>query len=97
MADKIITQQLTAFRTSLVVQCLRLHTSNAGSTGLIPGPGAKIPRAARHSHKKQTNERQLSHLKRTEDTVEEKTSFTVAPRKCKTPMNKPNKKYATWI
>ena len=34
--------------TSLVVQWLRLHTSNAGSTGSIPGQGTKTPRAAWH-------------------------------------------------
>ena len=31
--------------TSLVVQWLRLCTSNAGVVGLIPGPGTKIPHA----------------------------------------------------
>ena len=31
--------------TSLVVQCLRLRTSPAGGTGLIPGQGNKIPHA----------------------------------------------------
>ena len=33
--------------TSLAVQRLRLHTSNAGGVGLIPGQGTKIPHAAR--------------------------------------------------
>ena len=33
--------------TSLVVQRLRLHASNAGGAGLIPGRGAKIPHASR--------------------------------------------------
>ena len=28
--------------TSLVVQCLRLHVTNAGGTGSIPGQGTKI-------------------------------------------------------
>lgn len=31
--------------TSLAVRWLRLHTSNAGEVGLIPGEGIKIPRA----------------------------------------------------
>ena len=31
--------------TSLVVQWLRLHTSNAGGLGSIPGVGTKIPDA----------------------------------------------------
>ena len=31
--------------TSLVVQWLRLHASNAGGDGLIPGWGIKIPHA----------------------------------------------------
>ena len=33
--------------TSLVVQWLRLHASNAGGTGLIPGQGSKIPHGER--------------------------------------------------
>ena len=31
--------------TSLVVQQLRLHASNAGDMGLIPGQGTNIPHA----------------------------------------------------
>ena len=38
--------------TSLVVQWLRLHASNAGGTRLIPGQGIKIPNAMRCSQKK---------------------------------------------
>ena len=38
--------------TSLAVQWLRLHASNAGGTGLIPGWGTKIPHAAGCSQKK---------------------------------------------
>ena len=30
-------------RTTLVAQWLRLHTSNAGGEGLIPGQGTKMP------------------------------------------------------
>ena len=37
--------------TSLVVQWLRGHTANTGSTGLIPGWGTKIPHAMGHSQK----------------------------------------------
>ena len=33
--------------TPLAVQWLRLHTSNAGGAGSIPGQGAKIPHASR--------------------------------------------------
>ena len=35
----------------LVVQWLRLHTSNAGGTGSIPGQGTKIVHAAQHGQK----------------------------------------------
>ena len=34
--------------TSLAVQWLRLRTSSAGGSGLIPGRGTKIPHAVRH-------------------------------------------------
>ena len=34
--------------TSLPVQWLRLHTSNAGDTALIPCWGTKIPHATQH-------------------------------------------------
>ena len=37
--------------TSLVVQWLRLHASNAGGVGLIPGLGTKSPHAARCGQK----------------------------------------------
>ena len=37
--------------TSLAVQWLRRHASNAGSTGLIPGQGNKIPHATWCGHK----------------------------------------------
>ena len=37
--------------TSLAVQGLRLHASNAGGTGSIPGQGTKIPHAKQHSQK----------------------------------------------
>jgi len=36
--------------TSLTVQWLRLHTSNAGVLGLIPGQGTKIPHAVKPSN-----------------------------------------------
>ena len=38
--------------TSLPVQWLRLHTSNAGDTALIPGQGTKTPQALRRDPKK---------------------------------------------
>ena len=37
-----------------VVQWLRLHTSNTGDAGSIPGWGTKIPHAAHHWGKKKT-------------------------------------------
>ena len=40
-------------KTFLVVQCLRLHTSNTGDVGSIPGWRTKIPHAAHHGGKKQ--------------------------------------------
>ena len=39
------------FKTSLVVQLLRLCPSNAGGVGSIPGWGTKVPHAAWHSQK----------------------------------------------
>ena len=39
-------------RASLAVQWLRLHASNAGDMGWIPGRGTKIPHASRCSKKK---------------------------------------------
>ena len=45
--------------TSLAVQWLRFHASNAGAAGLIPGWGTKIPHAAWHGQifKKRKKER----------------------------------------
>ena len=43
--------------TSLVVQWLRLYTSKAGGTGLIPGWGTKIPYAMWHGQKIKRNSR----------------------------------------
>ena len=40
------------FGSSLPVQWLRLHTSNAEGAGLIPGQGTQIPHASRSSQKK---------------------------------------------
>ena len=40
-------------KTFLVVQWLRLHTSNAGDVDSIPGWGTKIPHATHHGKKKQ--------------------------------------------
>ena len=39
-------------RTTPVVQWLRLPASTAGSMGLIPGQGTKIPHAMKHSKNK---------------------------------------------
>ena len=41
--------------TSLAVQWLRLRTSTAGGSGLIPGRGTKIPHAVQHGQKKKKN------------------------------------------
>ena len=41
--------------TSLTVQWLRLHTSNAGVLGLIPGQGTKIPLAVKPSNNNKRN------------------------------------------
>ena len=38
--------------TSLAVQCLRLHSSNAGDKSLISGLGTKIPHTMGHGQKK---------------------------------------------
>ena len=43
--------------TSLAVQWLRLHTSNARGTGLIPGQGTKILQATHGVAKKKKKER----------------------------------------
>ena len=40
------------YRSSLVVQWLRLHTSTAGDAGSIPGQEAKIPHAAHEAKRK---------------------------------------------
>ena len=40
--------------TSLAVQWLRLHASTAGSAGLIPGWGTKIPHATTRQQKKKS-------------------------------------------
>ena len=39
-------KRLEIWRTCLVVQWLRLCTSNAGGMGLIPGQGTKVPHAS---------------------------------------------------
>ena len=46
-------QQRASLQSSepLAVQWLRLHASNAGILGLIPGQGTKIPHATQHSQK----------------------------------------------
>ena len=49
--------------TSLVVQWLRLHTSNAGGRGSVPGQGIKIPHATWYSKKKKSfSVQSLSHI-----------------------------------
>ena len=48
-SEALIQQAFTG--TSLVVQWLRFHSSTAGGTGLIPGPGTKIPHATWHGQK----------------------------------------------
>ena len=46
-----ITLKCKSRRTSLVVQWLRLYTSNSGGSGSIPGRATKIPHAAWHGQK----------------------------------------------
>ena len=52
----------TQVRTSLVVQWLRLCTSNAGGAGLIPGQGTKIPHAVVCSKKKKKKTKLTSQI-----------------------------------
>ena len=47
-----MTRKAKRFGTALVVQWLRLHASNAGDAGSIPGLGNKIPHATGHGQKK---------------------------------------------
>ena len=49
--------------TSLVVQWLRLHVSDAGGLGLIPGRGTKIPQAMQHGPKNKEINREPRNLK----------------------------------
>ena len=49
-------KQNASFRTPLVVQGLRFHTSSARDMGSIPGQGTKIPYTAQHGKKKKINE-----------------------------------------
>ena len=51
-----MTRKAKRFGTALVVQWLRLHASNAGDAGSIPGLGNKIPHATGHSQKKRKAE-----------------------------------------
>ena len=50
----------TFLGTSLVVQWLRLHVSNAGGVRLIPLQGTKIPHGMQCGRKKQNKTKQLS-------------------------------------
>ena len=50
--NRIVSSINDVGRTSLVVQWLRLHTSNAGDAGLIPGWETRIPFATWCSEKK---------------------------------------------
>ena len=43
-----------------MVQWLRLRASTAGATGLIPGPGTKIPHAPQHGQKLKIKKIKLS-------------------------------------
>ena len=57
LKKKTGTFTLCTQRTSLAIQWLRLHTSNAGRVGSIPGWGTKISHALRCGQK-QTNKKQ---------------------------------------
>ena len=48
--------------TSLAVRWMRLHASNAGGAGSIPGRGTKIPHAVRLSQKKKIDLRKTCGL-----------------------------------
>ena len=50
------------FRTSLVVQWLRLCASSAGIMGLIPGQRTKILHAEQHGQKKGKNKNEFEPL-----------------------------------
>ena len=50
--DSFINHQRVKTGTSLVVQWLGLHASNAGDMGSIPGWETKIPHATWHAKKK---------------------------------------------
>ena len=49
-------QEMLRRGTSLVVQWLRPHASNAGGTSSIPGRGTKIPHATQQKKKKCSEE-----------------------------------------
>ena len=57
------TQDESGTGTPLVVQWLRLHTSNAEDAGSIPGQGTKIPHATQWGQKKKPKET-ISKVKR---------------------------------
>ena len=58
------TQDESGTGTSLVVQWLRLHTSNAEGVGSIPGWGTKIPHATQWGQKKKKPKETISKVKR---------------------------------
>ena len=55
-------QEKVELGTSLVVQWLRLHASNAGGTGSVPGKGTKIPHVVRCGKKKKKNRKEKAEL-----------------------------------
>ena len=68
-------------RTSLAVQWLRLHASNVGGMGWIPGQGAKITNATIHGQKKKkkvANSNKWDIPNTSSDTIEKKTSELIS-------------------
>ena len=66
--------------TSLAVQWLPHHASNAGGTGLIPGQGTRIPQAAWGSKKKKKKSLQITNAgEGMEKREHSDTSFTDSP------------------
>ena len=49
--------------TSLAILWLRLHASNAGGMGSIPGRGNKIPQATQHGKKKRGGKKRRCQMK----------------------------------
>ena len=67
--------------TSLAVQWLRLHASDAGGAGSIPGQGTKIPHAARRGQKKKEKKIIYTMDKQQGPTVEHRELYSISSDK----------------